>query len=120
MNPPPEARSWALDSGLALALPPSRSPALSPSLTIVEPSPGSVLFISPELPAQETVLRAVAPPDAASVSFTVDGMPAGTVDNPDARLVWQLNPGIHHVVASARLTGGATVTATSTYEVRTR
>lgn len=114
VNPPAEARSWAVGAGLVLA---SSEP--EPGLRVVQPAANSVLFLAPELAAQELIIRASAPPGVETVSFRIDGTPAGTVPGPDARLRWELDPGTHQVEVTATL-GGETLTASSTYEVRTR
>lgn len=112
--PPAEARSWAVGAGVALAFnePETR-------LHVVHPAPNSVLFVAPELASQELVLRASAPPGTENVSFRVDGVPAGTAAGPDARVNWRLEPGTHQVQVTAAF-GGEVLTASSTYEVRTR
>jgi penicillin-binding protein 1C len=117
INPPVEARTWALDAGFGVG---SGSGAPGDGIRIVEPSAGSVLFLSPELKEQQLVLRAAAPPGAAGVTFWIDGRAVGEVPAGDARLVWRLEPGRHQVEAIARLKDGGSATATSTYEVRTR
>ena len=117
INPPVEARTWAMDAGLSVG---SGTVAPGDGIRIVEPSAGSVLFLSPELQEQQLVLRAAAPPGAAGVTFSVDGRVVGEVPAGDARLVWRLEPGRHQVEAIARLKDGGSATATSTYEVRTR
>ena len=75
VNPPPEARAWALDSGLALA-PAAAGSAAGPGgglLQLVTPPPGSVYYLSPELQAQQLMLRATAPPGTKAITFAVDG-----------------------------------------------
>ena len=121
VNPPPEARAWALDSGLALApaAPGSAKPGAGP-LQLVTPPPGSVYYLSPELQAQQLMLRATAPPGTKSITFVVDGAPAGTVPGNNARLVWPLTAGTHTVTAAATIGGGTTATVTSNFEVKTR
>jgi membrane carboxypeptidase/penicillin-binding protein PbpC len=122
VDPPPDARAWALDSGLPLA-PTANSGSRNTetaAVHVVQPVPGAVLFVSPELRAQEVVIRAVASPGTTSVTFTVDGVSSEPVAGPDARVVWPLNPGAHRVDVTALLPGGEVTTAHSTYEVRIR
>ncbi|MGH2632743.1 MAG: penicillin-binding protein 1C [Tepidiformaceae bacterium] len=122
VNPPPEARAWALDTGLALA-PASHADATNPGtslLQLVNPPPGSVYYLSPELQAQQLMLRATAPPGTSTITFSVDGAPAGAAPGNDARLVWPLVAGTHTVTAHATLADGSSATATSRFEVKTR
>jgi membrane carboxypeptidase/penicillin-binding protein PbpC len=116
INPPVEARAWAMDAGLALT--DGRAGAAGGPVRIVEPVVGSVFFLSPELKEQQLVLRAAAPAGTESVTFRVDGRVIGDAFEGDARMVWRLEPGHHQVEATARLKDGGSVTATSTYEVR--
>ena len=117
IDPPLEARTWAMDAGFSLV---SRTGAAGDGVRIVEPSAGSVLFLSPELKDQQLVLRAAAPAGAEAVTFWIDGRAVGEVPAGDARMVWRLEPGRHRVEAIVRLKDGGSATATSTYEVRTR
>jgi penicillin-binding protein 1C len=119
VNPPPDAVAWALDSGLPLAAA-GVGAGLAAAVRIVQPVAGAVLFLSPELQAQEVVLRATVPPGTASVTFAVDGASSGPVPGPDAQVTWPLKPGTHRVDVSALLPDGGIATANSTYEVRIR
>jgi penicillin-binding protein 1C len=118
VNPPAEARSWAVDAGLALA--PGVAGLAGQALQVVAPAPGSVYYLSPELAAQQFMLRATAPPGTQEITFTVDGAAAGTVPGSEGKLVWQLVPGVHSVSAHSILADGSTATATSRYEVKAR
>ncbi len=115
INPPFEARTWAMDAGFSLA---SGGGPPGDGVRIVEPSAGSVFFVSPELKEQQLVLRAAAPPGAQGVTFRIDGRVVGEVAGEDARLVWRLEPGHHQVEAIVGLTNGGSATATATFEVR--
>jgi hypothetical protein len=115
IDPPLRARAWALDAGLLLANAPSDAAA---SVRIVSPGDGSTLYLAPELRSQEVVLRASAGPGAREVTFSVDGVVAGTVSAGDARLVHPLGAGRHQVQATATYSNGTTVTATSVFEVK--
>jgi penicillin-binding protein 1C len=118
VNPPAEARAWALDAGVALA---DGAPAQGDdSLYIVLPSPGSLLFLSPELDQQQLLLRASVPASAERVSFVIDGSTVGQAPGSDPKLVWRLEPGLHRLEVIATLADGRAVTAESTYEVRPR
>jgi membrane carboxypeptidase/penicillin-binding protein PbpC len=116
VNPPAEARAWAIDSGLALAGPGESS--ADAAVRVVQPGPGSVFFVSPELKSQELVLRASIPPGAGDVEFRVDGRVVGRSPGPDPWLTWRLDPGQHRLEVFARLRDGTEARATSTYEVR--
>jgi penicillin-binding protein 1C len=116
VNPPAEARAWAIDSGLALAGPEESS--ADAAVRVVQPGPGSVFFVSPELKSQELVLRASIPPGAGDVEFRVDGRVVGRSPGPDPWLTWRLDPGQHRLEVVARLRDGTEAIATSTYEVR--
>jgi penicillin-binding protein 1C len=118
VNPPPEARAWAVEAGVLVASTPvSADPAAA--VRIVAPPPGSVLFLSPELPAQEVLLAASAPPGTTDLRFLVDGAAVGAASGA-ATAVWRLEPGAHVIEVHARLPGGQSVRAESRYEVRTR
>ncbi len=116
INPPAEAVAWARDAGL----PVGTRTGPGESVRIVDPQPGSVYFLAPELRAQELSLRAVTPADATGVTVFIDGTPVGDVQPGDARLVWALQPGVHELRVAARLSDGSIAVATSTFEVRTR
>ncbi len=116
IDPPVEARGWAAEAGLRLAG--VREGSAVTGLTIVQPARGAVLFLAPELPAQEAVLRVSAPAAAERIEFFIDGEPVGDASGPDARLIWKLTPGVHTLRVVAILAGGGTETASSRFEVR--
>lgn len=116
VNPPPDAVAWALDAGVLLA---RGTTSASGGVQIVQPANGAVLFLAPELHAQEVTVRATAPPGSV-VTFSVDGAVVATAPASTAQFTWQLTPGIHRVQASAAVPGGPVVTANSQYEVRIR
>jgi hypothetical protein len=109
------ASSTALDAGLRLA--PQRDAATPPAVTIVQPAPGSVLFLAPELEAQQLVLRASVPLGTTRTEFTLDGELVHVAQGLDARAVWRLDPGHHELSVRAVLADGTSVTATSFYQV---
>jgi penicillin-binding protein 1C len=117
VDPPAEARAWALDAGFLLA---QAQPAGGQGFAIVQPARDSVLFVAPELAAQHVLLRASAPAGTTSVEFRVDGKLAGVATGDKGMLVWRLEPGRHEVEAVALLASGGQLTATSRYEVRER
>lgn len=116
INPPAEAIAWARDAGLQVAAPAGGER----QVRIIEPQPGSVYFLAPELRTQELSLRAQTPSDAIGVSVSIDGEPLADPPPGDSRLVWALQPGVHELRVAARLRDGTLTVATSTFEVRTR
>ena len=84
----------------------------------MQPADGSVLFIAPELHAQEFVLRLACPPDADSWAASLDGTPFANGDGCPHQLVTGLSLGTHRLDILARLPGGAVLHTQSTYEVR--
>ncbi len=116
INPPVEARAWAAQAGLRLAE--AGDGAAGSGLTIVQPSRGAVLFLAPELPAQEMILRVSAPATAERIEFFIGGESVGSATGPDAQLIWELNPGVHTLRVVAILADGGTETASTRFEVR--
>ena len=119
-DPPAEARSWAARAGLRLAPWSGGGSAGGAALTIVQPAPGAVLYLAPELERQEVLLRASAPAGAGRVEFFVDGAAAGAAEGPDALVRWPLTLGKHRLEARAALPDGSVAVATASYEVRAR
>jgi membrane carboxypeptidase/penicillin-binding protein PbpC len=117
VNPPIEARAWAMEAGVALA---GGLAAGDERLFIVQPAPGSLVFVSPELDQQQLLLRVSPPASAERVSFAIDGEMVGEAPASDPKLVWRLEPGVHQLEVIATLANGRAVTAESTYEVRPR
>ena len=116
IDPPLEARAWAAQAGLQLAQ--AEDGAAGRGLTIVQPARGAVLFLAPELPAQEVVLRVSAPAAAERIEFFIGGESVGSATGPDAQLIWELNPGVHTLRVVAVLSDGGTETASTRFEVR--
>lgn len=116
IDPPTEARAWARDAGLALAV--RGTPAAGDLLRIVAPAGGSVFWLAPELSAQQLVLRAAAAPGLGRVAFEVDGRIIGDAPGADPWLVWTLAPGRHTLRVSAQLADGNAAAAVSSFEVR--
>ena len=115
IDPPLEARAWAMEAGFRLASTPPRDPG---SVHIVAPAPGAVLYIAPELNAQVVMLRASAPSGAIAVDIRVDGVLVDRVDGSEATAIWTLVPGTHVIEATARLADGTRVSSHTTFEVR--
>lgn len=89
-------------------------------LRIVDPPPGSVFSVAPELRSQELVLRAEPPPGTTIVTFQINGETVAELSPPDSRAVWALRPGVFELQVSARMNDGSVAVATSTFEVKPR
>ena len=114
--PPVEAIAWARDAGLQVGSP----EAGERQLRIVDPPPGSVFYVAPELHSQELALRAEPPPGASKVTFRINGETVAELLPPDTRAVWALRPGVFELQVSARMNDGSVAVATSTFEVKPR
>lgn len=112
--PPAAAAAWARDAGFQLA---SQRDA-DGGLRIIEPQAGAVFFVAPELPAQELILRAEAPPGTASLQLSMDGVVIATLPAGETRLVWEITPGSHTFRVTAQQRDGSTVSASTNFEVR--
>jgi membrane carboxypeptidase/penicillin-binding protein PbpC len=115
VDPPPEARAWAVEAGWRLA-----SAGRSTGVALVAPAPGAVLYPAPELRRDGLMLRASVPPSATSVEFFVDGRHAGTTTAERPFVEWSLDAGEHEVLVVAYLPDGQRVEGVSAFEVRTR
>ena len=109
IDPPLEARAWARDAGLALAVDDSAA-----QLRIATPVSGSTFYLAPELAANELVIRVLAR-TAGQLVVEMDGRQIGVVSGEDARLAWTLTRGAHTLRVRAVETGAS---ATVTFEVR--
>ena len=119
LDPPAAARAWALDAGLSVVGDASLDTrAQADGVRIVSPGPGAVLYLAPELDAQEAVLRASAPAGASRVEFVIDGITVGAIGAADPRLIWPLVVGVHDLEVVARLANGSTRSARIRFEVR--
>jgi membrane carboxypeptidase/penicillin-binding protein PbpC len=118
VNPPPAARPWALEAGLRLTDETAGDAGMT--VQILQPSPGSVFYLSPELDSQVLLLKASFPPAAEEVEFRVDGAEAARAPGSSATALWSLAPGTHRVEAIAFLPGGQRAVAQTTFEVRAR
>jgi penicillin-binding protein 1C len=115
VNPTPEARAWAASAGIALA---DDATASQRTSFVVQPAPGTVLFLAPEVRQQGYVLRASPPAGATAVEFWLDGMLAGRMPARDASLVWTPVVGRHRLETRALMPAGDSVSAFSEFEVR--
>jgi penicillin-binding protein 1C len=114
INPPAEARAWAIAAGLPLY----DGTASSTAAFVVQPANGSVLFMAPELASQAVMLRASPPAGTRSIEFVIDGTAVGSAAPEDAAFVWSLQPGFHLLEVRASLLDGSVVTASSRFEVK--
>lgn len=117
--PPSPARAWALDAGLALANTSAVSPEKS-RLQIVSPGDGATLFVSPELGSQDLLLRATGTPGTRSISFAIDGVPAGSGAGSDVRIPYPMRIGPHRLSATATLADGTEHSTSITFEVKAK
>ena len=120
IDPPLEARPWAADAGLRVAGEAAGAAGGTGSVYIVQPAPGSVFYIAPELERQRLLLRAAVPPGTTRVEFLLDGLPIGEIAADDPTLAWRLEPGAHALEVVAHLPDGSTISASTGYEVRQR
>ena len=113
INPPAEARGWALAAGLPLY----EGTATGPQTFVVQPASGSVLFLAPELPSQVALLRASAPAGTRLLEFFVDGELVRRAE-PGEPVPWPLEVGTHTLEVRASLLDGQVVMAQAEFEVR--
>lgn len=116
VDPPADALAWAREAGLSLAG--SRAALPADALRVVQPLPGTVLWIAPELGEQRVLLRAAAAPGVERVTFSIDGREVGEADAAAPWVVWNMEPGRHTLAITARLASGEPALASSTFEVR--
>jgi membrane carboxypeptidase/penicillin-binding protein PbpC len=114
IDPPAEARAWAAAAGLEL----SHAAGAEATAYVVQPGPGSVLYISPELASQEVLLKASPPPNTQRVDFLIDGALVASAAPRQASAVWKLVAGRHELEVRAVLADGRVVSARSPFEVR--
>jgi penicillin-binding protein 1C len=122
---PPEAEYWAAMNGVPS--PPRErcgTSELGATATVeapdqpmlLNPAPGAVFAISPELPRayQRIELQAEAGPEVARLTFVVDDQPVVELTQPPYRGVWQLTAGSHRIYVEVRDTDGAVRLSTLT------
>jgi membrane carboxypeptidase/penicillin-binding protein PbpC len=114
VNPPDEAQAWAAAADLELG----EESGCEPAIYILQPGPGSILFISPELASQTVLLKASVAPGARSVDFLIDGILVASASPADASAVWRLVAGKHELEVRTLLADGRVISATSRFEVR--
>jgi hypothetical protein len=115
IDPPLEARAWAQDAGIAIVGP---QDARSDGLVIVTPAPGTVLYLAPELPKQQILLRATVGRGVTRVTFAVDGVLVGETAAGDPNVAWTLTPGIHTLSVGGVLADGSITYTTTKFEVK--
>jgi membrane carboxypeptidase/penicillin-binding protein PbpC len=114
INPPPEARAWAVRAGLRLT---EEDAAAATTSFWVFPAPGSRFYMAPELASQALVLRANAPAGSTNVAFWLDGAPLWQGAAMDPQVVWRLTPGRHMLEVKAMSPSGDEVWSLSHFEV---
>jgi penicillin-binding protein 1C len=113
IDPPVEARGWALSAGVPLAGPQSgRVDGMA-----VFPSPGSRFFLAPEVPGQALLLRASVPAGAAKVEFWVDGALFAITAADDPVVRWPVRQGEHQLLVKAVFIDGRQFSASSRFQV---
>lgn len=118
IDPPPEARAWAADAGMALATAGAeRAKVARNQLRLVQPPDGAVFVAAPELESEQLLLRATAA-GATTIEFWVDGQPVGGGVGDDVAVPWTVRPGRHEVEVRAYFAGGAIEAATHSFEVQ--
>jgi penicillin-binding protein 1C len=117
VNPPAEARAWALDAGLQLA--PATLVSRAAAVVIHQPAEGATVYMAPETGTSDMVIRASSTTGAATIELLIDGEPAGSVAS-GAAFVWAMTPGTHVLEAVARTSAGEIGRATASFEVKAR
>lgn len=107
---PPEARDWAVRNRLRLPPPgaETRIPDQAAGVRLLAPDPYSIFQISPIIPRQHQRVRFTvgAPMDTESVTYTLNAVDIGTVDEAPWELWWVLEPGEHVLSATAQRADG--------------
>ncbi|MFN8531795.1 MAG: PBP1A family penicillin-binding protein [Anaerolineae bacterium] len=110
---PQEARDWGRRNGYPE--PPLGASALLPDadrgLRLLDPDPYTEFRLSPLIPADSQRIRLTvgAPPDVVSVTYRMDGVDLGTVNESPYTLWWTLQVGSHEVIAVGTLADGSTI-----------
>jgi penicillin-binding protein 1C len=112
---PADARAWARDAGLAVAI---GDAGADDALRVVYPVPGTVLWIAPELGTPQVLLRASPAPGLERVAFLIDGERIGEATVAEPWVLWRLAPGAHVLEVQGRSPGGDLAIARSAFEVR--
>jgi penicillin-binding protein 1C len=115
IDPPLEVRAWAQDAGMAIVHP---RDARSDGLVIVTPAPGTVLYLAPELPKQQILLRATVGRGVIRVTFAIDGVLIGETGAGDPKMPWTLTPGVHTLSVGSVLGDGSITYAATKFEVK--
>jgi penicillin-binding protein 1C len=111
-----EAQAWGVDATVRFAGDLTGRGAVR----VLSPVPGSVLYLAPELPRQEALLRASVPPGTVRVEFLVDGEAVASVEGEDARAAWPLQRGAHTLEVLAHQPSGTISSATASFTVGSR
>jgi penicillin-binding protein 1C len=114
IDPPVEARGWAIEAGVPLA----SSPATARAGMTVFPADGSVFFLAPEVPGQALLLRASVPSGVTEVQYWVDGSLFAVAGAGDPAARWPVRPGVHQLLVKAVTADGRLFSASSTFQVK--
>ena len=122
IDPPLEARAWALDAGIALAgagdAANAGESARTDRVRIVTPVAGTVVYVAPELATKQLLLRVTAAADAKDVSWELDGAAIGRTAGPDGTIAWDLVTGTHTLRVRVVFADGTSAFATTSFVVR--
>ena len=118
VNPPAEARAWALDAGMRLAPFATGAPNTAQSTVIHQPAEGTTVYLAPETGASDLVIRATSQ-TSSRITFRIDGQFAGEVAS-GTQFIWEMSPGIHTLEAIGTGEEGNGTPARVTFEVKGR
>jgi membrane peptidoglycan carboxypeptidase len=113
INPPAAAAPWLALGGYLIA----GTSTGTAGLAIASPADGSVLYLAPELAAQEVAVRLACPSATSTVEIYVDGNRVATTAGCPGRVSVPLEPGVHTLLARASVQGSS-AEASISYEVR--
>jgi penicillin-binding protein 1C len=114
---PPEAQQWGQRNGIR-AFPDGASVAQNEAdVRLLSPDPYTVYELSPIVPVetQRIRLRAVAPDDAVSVTYLLNGEDVGSAEEAPYSVWWQLALGNYEVIAIATMPDGTTLQSEAHY-----
>ena len=112
---PQEARDWAIRQGIPQ--PPDAALTMLPDadvgLRLLEPDPYTIFELSPILPidSQRIRLTVGVRPNTASVEYRMNDTLIGTADAAPWVVWWELEEGVHELIAIATMEDGSTETS---------
>ncbi len=110
---PLEAHDWVIRQGIPQ--PPIGAQIVGGEQVparLLSPDPYTIYRLSPQLPADQQRIRftVAVPTNAQSVTYVLDGIRLGTIDETPFALWWSLQPGEHDLVAEVTLRDGSVLT----------